>query len=91
MAYTYEGATPIFYCVISGIAHWNNNGPFDKIAEIWEKKFIEKKRLTVAEQSYVDVYSDAVKDYTNLVIWYSNLTERQKNNIYKKYQKSLDE
>jgi hypothetical protein len=86
MAYSYEGFEPIFYCVITGRVDWNNLAPLDTTAEIWEKKFI-KKKLTAQDQAYTEVYKDAVNEYSDLVIWYSNLSELEKNEIYQEWSK----
>lgn len=86
MAHSYEGSEAIFACVIIGRAEWKNLAPFDTIAKVWENKFI-KKKLTPQDQAYIKVYKDAVNEYTNLVIWYSNLSEQQKNEIYSEWSK----
>jgi hypothetical protein len=87
MANSYEGFEAIFASVVLGYCEWKNNGPLDSIAEVWEKKFIKKSRLTAMDQSYSDVYKDAINDYTELVIWYSNLSELEKNKIYSEWSK----
>ena len=51
---------------------WENNGSFDKVADIWEKINLKPKPyLTVRDQAFIDTYSEAIKDYTSLVLRFS--------------------
>ena len=87
----YEGNTPIFLCIVTGLCEWNNLAPFDKISEIWEKKYVNgmRKKLTIDEQSYFDFYPKAFVEYTKLVEFYNALSEEKKNQLYNDYQKDI--
>lgn len=88
---TYEGRTPIFYSVVSGICEWQSNCPLETAADIWEKTSVKglKKKLNIQEQSYLDFYPEAIKEYQELVKFYNLLSEEKKNQLYNDYTKSI--
>jgi hypothetical protein len=86
----YEGVAPIFLMVLKDPDIWDLPCSVETIGRIWEKINLKpKKYINVESQVYIEIHSEALGRYTELVHLYNSYSEEVKDQMADDWNKSI--